>query len=81
MEIGFIRQPLPFSKQYLLLGVALHLSKEVQTQVQTDASQDGFGMEQEHNLEIALVTPQVRDVVSTLQEEFVVEAVKPHVRR
>lgn len=38
-------------------------------------------MEQDHSLEIALVTLQVRDAVSTLQEEFVVEALKLHVRR
>lgn len=31
---------------------------------------------EEHNLEITLLTPQVRDAASTLQEEFVVEAMK-----
>lgn len=33
-------------------------------------------MEQDHSLEITLLPPQVRDAVSTLQEEFVVEAMK-----
>lgn len=38
--------------------------------------QDGLGMEQDHSLQISLVTPQVGDAVSTLQAEFVVGACK-----
>lgn len=33
-------------------------------------------MEQDHSLEITLLTSQVRDAAPTLQEEFVVEAMK-----
>lgn len=33
-------------------------------------------MEQDHSLKITLLQPQVRDAASTLQEEFLVEAMK-----
>lgn len=37
-------------------------------------------MQQDHGLEMALVTLRVRDVVSTLLEVFVAETMKSHVR-